>query len=51
VDVDHEDTQAQGRQIASSEFFRNLQSQARRLREARKPAPESAVKVSANADE
>jgi HAMP domain-containing protein len=51
VDVDHEDTQAQVRQIASGEFFRNLQSQARRLREARKPAPESAVRVSSDADE
>jgi HAMP domain-containing protein len=51
VDIDHEDTQAQVRQIASSEFFRNLQSEARRLREARKPALESAVKLSSNADE
>ena len=37
VDIDHEVTQAQVRQIAATEFFRNLQSEARRLREERKP--------------
>jgi hypothetical protein len=51
VDIDHEDTQAQVRQIASSEFFLNLKSQAKLLREERRPALESAVKVSSNADE
>jgi HAMP domain-containing protein len=41
VDIDHQDTQAQVREIASSEFFRSLKSKAKRLREERRPAPES----------
>ena len=51
VDIDHEVTQVQVRQIASTEFFRNLQSEARRLREERKPAMENEVKALASIDE
>jgi len=35
VEIDHEHTHAQVRQISSTEFFRNLKSKARRLREER----------------
>ena len=35
VEIDHEHTHAQVQQIASTEFFRNLQTKARRLREQR----------------
>ena len=51
VDIDHEDTQAQVRQITSSEFFQSLKSKARLLREQRSPAPESLARVSSASDE
>ncbi len=41
VDIDHQDTQAQVRQIASTEFFRSVQSKAKRLREERRATLES----------
>lgn len=45
VDIDPEDTQAQVRQISSTEFFRRLKSKAGRLREQRNRAEENMIKA------
>ena len=45
VDIDHQDTQAQVRQISSTAFFQSLKSTAGKLREQRNRAEENIIKA------
>ena len=51
VEINHEETHAQVRQISSTEFFRNLKSEAKRLREGRNPSPAGMAGIPYDAEE